>query len=1376
LKMNYKDEIEGLKKWLLGDDRVKKMRALRKLETLPITLEILQQTGIGIALNSLRNEKEYSERVKTLVFKWKEIAYSTARKKGIEIDFCETTANKYSVKPRDATVAESAVKITSSSSSKVSTKPDTLAKCEMKRSADTRSTEDALTSEKESASAFKVPKVSKRIKLTTGSDSFADALGSVDHLPKNYNRSHKRKLGQKSKQIPNGDSLPDVEILKSLQTSLNEPGPSNQSNMYSVKADSKPPSYNKPKTNDCAIKKSCTMKVYSGRRSHIVQSIQKLFDMCIRVLSDNIDQLEFTGGVPYSILRPVLSRASPQQLVKIEHYNPYLSIDLQELWKEHCKKEFNCLACDLLKKETYRQMEQKFLEVTRSISESMNNANVRVAKLSEVKTPRDVLRRQAKYGTGLLALPSCEDIIESRRYGLAGGGSSSKMKSVRSAGIIVSSLRDQSSKLAKPPLLQNTARRTEAGHAALIGQFVRAELQAQYAVAFSGHLFGHLLASGGFENHIPLLGKAAAAGLGGEFVRTGEPGNLSGTTTQLFFGKIQPFGFDGCLEIYANQSTHSSHGRRVGHAGLTGENVRARLERDVLFTATVFGQPTTDQRALVPPASDDHLTAALGGEFVAAGLHGYDGVGLVAPVVTLTVGQQPVLLVLDSADVGSAGEERRRALLRGELVGSALGSGDALALAVRLDEAAVFGPVYVRPRTAESAHPFLRGEFVGAGLQRQYRLAGVELFKSPLARFGRTKCGIIPLNDKDPFGVGSGRIVPLAHSHRPIECLPTPKNPNLGVFRIRDDKSITVYAGVSNPVQVFNFECRACTGGATLTFSNDGKYFAFCDEKIFVYKCSKWRLHAAFDENEATNLFFSPKNSVLCTFKPYSTAVGVTSVESNLKLWSMFTGELLCEWVQKNIVSWRPMWTADESIVLRLVGSELWFIAPENLNRFVQKLTLPKLTSFSLSPGPAPFHVAVYTASSNEKMASARLYRCSLKAPIDIIACKNFQADRVDFHWNKNGTAVLVMAILDVDPQNKSYYGCENLHLMTTYGEACNVPLDREGPIHSVDWHPGSKLFCVVYGYIPSKAALFDLKANRVCDFGCEPRNEIEKKSLNSLLKIRHFLKSLPTAFTSSPLPRLHVCALKIWHCSGKVIHEINCIDETLLWQVIWSSEGKDKFPKPVIDLSSFQGAKAVQQSAYVPPHLRGTIKAEPAKSSLGEVDSRFNGDESASKKKKNVGFKKDHHGNFGKLLNTVNTKATDKGERMKKIRSLQTKLRQIKILKDKQSQGCKLELNQIEKINREEEIQAQLEQLTITGGATRLKEKENDRDRKTVVMFCFAGARVGWRFVIFPRKASSLPSHKNQKHRDEQNGRGDDRRELPPLHADLVRNGFAFH
>ncbi|OUC41433.1 eukaryotic translation initiation factor eIF2A [Trichinella nativa] len=272
------------------------------------------------------------------------------------------------------------------------------------------------------------------------------------------------------------------------------------------------------------------------------------------------------------------------------------------------------------------------------------------------------------------------------------------------------------------------------------------------------------------------------------------------------------------------------------------------------------------------------------------------------------------------------------------------------------------------------------------------------------------------------------------------------------------------------------------------------------------------------------------------------------------------------------------------------------------------------------------------------------------------------------------------MAILDVDPQNKSYYGCENLHLMTTYGEACNVPLDREGPIHSVDWHPGSKLFCVVYGYIPSKAALFDLKANRVFDFGCEPRNEIfvvllmflcgfgsisgniECWSMKDRKKISEFVAEDTTFFEISPdgihfitattSPRLRVSnGLKIWHCSGKVIHEINCIDETLLWQVIWSSEGKDKFPKPVIDLSSFQGAKAALTFHHI-----CAARSKPNRPNRHSVKW---------------------------ILDSTETNR---------------KLRQIKILKDKQSQGCKLELNQIEKINREEEIQAQLEQLTITG------------------------------------------------------------------------------
>ena len=50
--------------------------------------------------------------------------------------------------------------------------------------------------------------------------------------------------------------------------------------------------------------------------------------------------LEITGGVPYTILRPVLERANSQQLYNLEDHNPYLLQDTDELWKALCQKEY----------------------------------------------------------------------------------------------------------------------------------------------------------------------------------------------------------------------------------------------------------------------------------------------------------------------------------------------------------------------------------------------------------------------------------------------------------------------------------------------------------------------------------------------------------------------------------------------------------------------------------------------------------------------------------------------------------------------------------------------------------------------------------------------------------------------------------------------------------------------------------------------------------------------------------------------------------------------------------------------------------------------------------------------------------------------------
>lgn len=63
-------------------------------------------------------------------------------------------------------------------------------------------------------------------------------------------------------------------------------------------------------------------------------------------------ELGETGGVPYLILAPVLSHATPDQLYQIENHNFYLIEDTGPLWEYHSKKEFRNTAPD--KNETWR--------------------------------------------------------------------------------------------------------------------------------------------------------------------------------------------------------------------------------------------------------------------------------------------------------------------------------------------------------------------------------------------------------------------------------------------------------------------------------------------------------------------------------------------------------------------------------------------------------------------------------------------------------------------------------------------------------------------------------------------------------------------------------------------------------------------------------------------------------------------------------------------------------------------------------------------------------------------------------------------------------------------------------------------------------------
>ncbi|XP_043260818.1 transcription elongation factor B polypeptide 3 isoform X1 [Colletes gigas] len=180
---------------------------------------------------------------------------------------------------------------------------------------------------------------------------------------------------------------------------------------------------------DVIYVKNQRTKVYSGNKSSYT-SVPTLFELCTRVLIENIDALEVTGGVPFDIIKPVLERATADQLFMLEHHNPYLIEDTDCLWQFHCNREFRNKQREEM--ETWREMymrclderEAKLKTLTANIKQSIDKSiPVRSTKLAYVdnvvKPPRNILKKQAKYGTAN-SVPNTASSLKKKL--ISGGG------------------------------------------------------------------------------------------------------------------------------------------------------------------------------------------------------------------------------------------------------------------------------------------------------------------------------------------------------------------------------------------------------------------------------------------------------------------------------------------------------------------------------------------------------------------------------------------------------------------------------------------------------------------------------------------------------------------------------------------------------------------------------------------------------------------------------------------------------------------------------------------------------------------------------------------------------------------------------------------
>ncbi|XP_010901582.2 eukaryotic translation initiation factor 2A isoform X2 [Esox lucius] len=537
-------------------------------------------------------------------------------------------------------------------------------------------------------------------------------------------------------------------------------------------------------------------------------------------------------------------------------------------------------------------------------------------------------------------------------------------------------------------------------------------------------------------------------------------------------------------------------------------------------------------------------------------------------------------------------------------------------------------------------------------------------------------------------------------------------------------------------------------------FSKDGTFFAWCNgEKVTVVNVADGSQVRLFDLPKTAMLEFSPLNTVLATWQVYSKTQDNPQGDPNLQLWDLKTGSCLKALYQKKVQGWCPSWSDDEKIAVRSVNNELHFFENNDFNTIANKLHLQKVSEFVLSPGSQPSKVAVYVPGSKGAPSFVRLYQYpNFAGPTSALANKSFfKADRVNLLWNKKATAVLVTASTEVDKTGASYYGEQTLHYLATNGETSLVQLQKNGPIYDVAWSPSSTEFCVVYGFMPAKATVYNLKCDPVFDFGTGPRNAVYYSPQGHILILAGFGNlrgqmevwdvkkwkqvSKPQApdsthfawcpdgehvVTSTCAPRLRVSnGYKIWHYTGTVLYKQDIPAGTELWETVWQPFPDGTFPERPVKYqaapSELGSTEAKPAQAYRPPALRN--KPVTASSKLHEEEPPQNmrpgaaGDKQLSKtalknQKKREAKKAakqemnpdvpEPQSNPSQANSTPTEPSSGDPETDKKIKNVKKKLKAIDELKALQATGKPLQKNQLEKMEKEAQLLKELEDLQL--------------------------------------------------------------------------------
>ncbi|CAG9537080.1 unnamed protein product [Cercopithifilaria johnstoni] len=376
-----REKVEKYARMLSCDNKVG--HALRRLANIDMTVELLSETGVGKAVNQLRGHEQYGTKALRIVEKWKDIARSCGLKQRRKRFFSPSSERENPIKK---------------------SKKENWGK--------------EKKSENEKGAGYSAVEIhdNKTKPSNNGLENACTGLSFADMLA----------LADTAKPSKLKKMKTDCNDWKSSKVDVNY-RPSKVLNFEPILKENHA-DISKTAIVDALMFKprKSVRKIYAGRsKNDAIKEVPTLQNLCIKILIANINSIEEVGDTPYFLLKPVLEKCSLSQLCLIERRNPQLMEDSDELWERIVNRAFP--KCEIAHDETWRECyyrlceenERKLKLLSTKITQHNREATapIKTALLADAKAPREVRRRQIRYGTQHAAhpLPSANEISKARK-------------------------------------------------------------------------------------------------------------------------------------------------------------------------------------------------------------------------------------------------------------------------------------------------------------------------------------------------------------------------------------------------------------------------------------------------------------------------------------------------------------------------------------------------------------------------------------------------------------------------------------------------------------------------------------------------------------------------------------------------------------------------------------------------------------------------------------------------------------------------------------------------------------------------------------------------------------------------------------------------